>query len=302
MIHDALGYYEVLGVDPGASIDQIRAAHRSESKKWHPDTNHSPGAADRMRLINQAKQVLLDPGSRASYDRMDPPPPVLTQSQYLVDLSGRKSSGRVTVTSSRPIGVFTSVRDRGDGWRVDITQGDELTVVLEFVRDGRATNAIAGAVETFEADVDGATLRVDVKAKSAAGAGTKAASRHRKSAGNSYVAIQFAPYAAVLILALSAAVRSRSWSLELQMEYGDTDFRDVCMTMLRTHLFLALSAALSFFVINRTRASSWATPRMIILLWAFHALLSSNPRFEVVLTCFALYFIHVLSPSHHRVR
>lgn len=302
MIHDALGYYEVLGVDPGASIDQIRAAHRSESKKWHPDTNHSPGAADRMRLINQAKQVLLDPGSRASYDRMDPPPPVLTQSQYSVDLSGRKASGKVTVTSSRPIHVFAPVSDRGKGWRVDITQGDAVTVVLDFARDGNATNTITGAVETFEADVDGATLRIDIKPKSASAPRSTTKPNPRKTAGYSRDAIQLAPYAAVLIVALSAAVRSRSWSLELQMTYGGADFRDVYMTMLRTHLFLAVSAALSLFVINRTRSSSWATPRMIILLWAFHALLSSNPRFEVVLTCFALYFIHVLSPSHHRVR
>jgi hypothetical protein len=59
-------HYEVLGVSPTASADDIRAAYRNAARARHPDAG---GSADEMQRLNAAWQVLRDPGRRAVYDR-----------------------------------------------------------------------------------------------------------------------------------------------------------------------------------------------------------------------------------------
>jgi DnaJ-domain-containing protein 1 len=48
--------YDILGLQPGASADQIRAAHRALIKRLHPDAGGSGALAAR---VNEAKDVLL---------------------------------------------------------------------------------------------------------------------------------------------------------------------------------------------------------------------------------------------------
>jgi molecular chaperone DnaJ len=62
-------YYEVLGIDRGASTDEIRRAFRSLAKEYHPDVNKSPDAEAKFKEINEAYAVLSDPERRAAYDR-----------------------------------------------------------------------------------------------------------------------------------------------------------------------------------------------------------------------------------------
>jgi hypothetical protein len=61
-------YYQILQVDPSAEPEVINAAYKRLSIKYHPDTNRSDNANQRMQEINEAYQVLKDPTRRAHYD------------------------------------------------------------------------------------------------------------------------------------------------------------------------------------------------------------------------------------------
>jgi len=64
-------YYEVLGVNKDATLDEIKKAYRKQALEWHPD-RHSEDkefAEKKFKEINEAYQVLSDPQKRAAYDQ-----------------------------------------------------------------------------------------------------------------------------------------------------------------------------------------------------------------------------------------
>ena len=63
-------YYEVLGIQKGASQDEIKSAFRKAAKLYHPDLH--PGdkdAEEKFKEANEAYEVLSDPDKRAKYDQ-----------------------------------------------------------------------------------------------------------------------------------------------------------------------------------------------------------------------------------------
>ena len=62
--------YHVLGVDEAATDAEVRAAYRRAARSNHPDMNpHDPLAGERMRIVQQAYEILGDPTRRAAYRR-----------------------------------------------------------------------------------------------------------------------------------------------------------------------------------------------------------------------------------------
>ena len=64
----AVDLYEILGVDRGASTEDIKKAFRNLARQYHPDANPDPGAEARFKEINAAYEVLSDPVKRQRYD------------------------------------------------------------------------------------------------------------------------------------------------------------------------------------------------------------------------------------------
>ena len=61
-------YYEILGVQRGASDDEIKRSFRKLAQQCHPDFNTDADAQARFKEINEAYQVLSDPQRRQQYD------------------------------------------------------------------------------------------------------------------------------------------------------------------------------------------------------------------------------------------
>ena len=70
MAENKRDYYEVLGVQKGASTDEIKKAYRKQAMKYHPDRN--PGnteAEEKFKECAEAYEVLSDDDKRARYDQ-----------------------------------------------------------------------------------------------------------------------------------------------------------------------------------------------------------------------------------------
>lgn len=64
-----IDYYKILGIQKNASEDEIKKAYRKLARQYHPDTNKDSSAHKKFQEINEANEVLSDPGNRKKYDK-----------------------------------------------------------------------------------------------------------------------------------------------------------------------------------------------------------------------------------------
>lgn len=83
-------HYELLGVKPTASAQEIRRAYRELSKLYHPDTTElsSAIATQKFQALNEAYGTLSNPEQRLTYDQK------IGYSRFYVSQSPRDVSDR----------------------------------------------------------------------------------------------------------------------------------------------------------------------------------------------------------------
>jgi len=63
-------YYDTLGIKRGATLDEIRTAHKKLVRKYHPDANKSStDASKKFQEVQEAFDVLSDDSKRKQYDQ-----------------------------------------------------------------------------------------------------------------------------------------------------------------------------------------------------------------------------------------
>ncbi|CAF0721489.1 unnamed protein product [Rotaria sp. Silwood1] len=62
-------YYDILGITPQATDEEIKRAYRKAALRLHPDKNPDPEAATQFQVVDKAYKVLIDPKLRSTYDQ-----------------------------------------------------------------------------------------------------------------------------------------------------------------------------------------------------------------------------------------
>ena len=122
--------YEVLGVKPDASADEIRKIYRKLAKQFHPDINPGkPEAEARFKEISAAYDLLSDSDKRARYDRGE------------IDETGAERP---------PRGYYRSQAEGAQGWRyqpegeMDLSDLEDMFAAFGSAGRGRRGEAGAG--------------------------------------------------------------------------------------------------------------------------------------------------------------
>lgn len=116
-------YYEVLGLEKNASLDDIKKAYRKLALQYHPDRN--PGdseASEKFKEVNEANDVLSDPEKRSRYDRFG---------HAGVNLPGGDGGFNVSVSIADLIEDFFNV-GFGGGRQHGPRSGRDIQVVVDL--------------------------------------------------------------------------------------------------------------------------------------------------------------------------
>jgi curved DNA-binding protein len=63
-------YYSIMGVERGASAEDIKKAYRKLARKYHPDVSKDPQGEEKFKEVAEAYETLKSPEKRAAYDQL----------------------------------------------------------------------------------------------------------------------------------------------------------------------------------------------------------------------------------------
>lgn len=188
-------YYQVLGVNRGASDKEIKQAYRKLARKYHPDVNPGDTSTEaKFKEVNEAYEVLSDTDKRKKYDRFG------DQWQHADQFT--RAGGRNPFGGYGPGNVHFEFGDSGGG-------GFESIFGDLFSGFGGATGArarpqrrrsIEHPVEiTLEEAFSGTTRRIDVsgrrlEVKIPAGVDNGSKVRINQPAGDIHLVISVRPH------------------------------------------------------------------------------------------------------------
>jgi curved DNA-binding protein len=198
-------YYAALGVERGASPDEIKKAYRRLAHKYHPDISKDPDGEARFKEVQEAYATLKDPEKREVYDqlgrrppgeRFEPPP------DWAQEFGGSGSFGDVDLADL--LAAFAERRGGRQSRRPQRGQDVEATapVTLEQVHDGAEVDI---RLNLPEYDAQGLlhhvprTFRVRIPRGASDGqrlrlAGKGGPGKHGGSAGDLYIVMKVLPH------------------------------------------------------------------------------------------------------------
>ncbi len=166
-------YYSVLGIDRGASGDEVKRAFRRLARQYHPDLNDGDAAAEmRFKEINEAYDVLSDADKRRDYDEFG------DNWRHASEFRKRggptfSRAGRRSVDSDDLFSVFVDGSPFGFGTQMDFdaarSQMIDVEITLEEAFHGckrlLTLGGHAGNARTLEVDIprgisDGGKVRL----------------------------------------------------------------------------------------------------------------------------------------------
>ncbi len=167
-------YYKILGINKGASKDEIKRAFRKMARKYHPDVNpDEPKSGEKFKEINEAYTILSDDKKRDMYDRFGV---VEGDTSTYQNWGGSPGGGRVHrspdgttyyYTSSNSPGGFdfsdifgnsNNSRSRSGGFDFFNDLGDIFDVFSKRGRSSRVNSSNFGS-----RPVEGDDLRYDIE-------------------------------------------------------------------------------------------------------------------------------------------